>query len=217
MAKIKVAIVEDNAGVRNSLAKVIRASDNLICAGLYPTGEVALERLPQEVPDVVLMDINLPGISGIETTAGLKELLPNLDVIVITVYEDADNVFNALKAGACGYLLKRSTAKEVRDAIEEVSRGGAPMTSEIARKVVAVFQESIKNVSAEYSLSPRDKDIMNLLCQGFSNKEISDKLGLTPETVCWYLKTIYKKLHVHSRTQAVIKFKGMTSPAEALS
>jgi DNA-binding NarL/FixJ family response regulator len=206
---IKVAIVEDNAGIRNTLAKVIKASESMVCTELCSTGEEALERLTANPPDVVLMDINLPGISGIETTAKIKEKLPELDVIVITVYEDNESVFKALKAGACGYLLKRSTAQEIRTAIEEVSRGGAPMTSEIARKVVAVFQESSQNTKEEFSLSPRDKDIMNLLCQGFSNKEIADKLALTHETVCWYLKNVYKKLHVHSRTQAIIKFKGL--------
>lgn len=208
---IKVAVVEDDQGVRCTLERIIRTTKGFICGELCESGEEALERLPQHTPDIVLMDINMTGIDGIETTARLKALLPELDVMIITVYEDEDNVFKALQAGACGYILKSSSANEIRAAVKEVASGGAPMSTAIARKVVAAFQRRAlpQAESAELDLTSRDTDIMRLLSQGYSNKEIATQLDLSTDTICWFLKGIYKKLHVHSRTEAVIRFKGL--------
>jgi DNA-binding NarL/FixJ family response regulator len=157
-------------------------------------------------PDVVLMDIHLPGMSGIECTALLKKARNDLQVIMLTVYEDSDKIFKALRAGASGYLLKRTEPSQLLSAIKEIKEGGAPMTSEIARKVVEAFQAQEGSVPAAEALSRREKEILEMLCAGFANKEIADKLSLSIETVRGHLKHIYDKLHVQSRTQAVVKF-----------
>lgn len=152
------------------------------------------------------MDIHLPGMSGIECTALLKKARNDLQVIMLTVYEDSDRIFKALKAGASGYLLKRTEPAQLLAAIKEIKEGGAPMTSEIARKVVDAFQSQGESTSPAESLSKREKEILEMLCAGFANKEIADKLSLSIETVRGHLKHIYDKLHVQSRTQAVVKF-----------
>ncbi|RYD39171.1 MAG: response regulator transcription factor, partial [Verrucomicrobiaceae bacterium] len=160
-------------------------------------------------PDVVLMDIHMPGISGIETTARLKEMMPELQVIMVTVYRDHDKIFDALKAGACGYLLKRSSPEEVRRAIAEVRAGGAPMSAEIARRVVEAFHRPPIKPEDEVHLSKRETEILELLTQGLTNKEIADRLSLSVETVRVHLRRTYDKLHVHSRTEAVVKYRGI--------
>ncbi len=207
MNKIKVAIVEDDARFRKSLRQVIESKPGLTCVAEYATGTEAIAGIPRVLPAVVLMDLNLPDFSGAEVTAQLKTQLPNISVVVLTVYNDADHIFKALRAGAGGYLLKQATAAEILEAIAEAHRGGAPMTSEIARKVLAAFHEPKPAPSAMETLAPREKEILELVANGYANKEIADKLAITLSTVCWYLHEIYKKLHVQSRVQAVNKLR----------
>ena len=153
------------------------------------------------------MDLNLPDFSGAEVTARLKAELPDISVVVLTVYNDTEHIFKALRAGACGYLLKQATASEILEAIAEAHRGGAPMTSGIARKVIATFQEQPPVDDATAKLSPREREILGLVADGYTSKEVADKLSITISTVCWNLDEIYKKLHVHSRVQAVNKLR----------
>lgn len=206
-----VGIVEDNLGLGESLQRVVESTPDCEFAGLWRSGEEALHKVPVVKPDVVLMDINLPGISGIETTARLKQDIPGLLVIMVTVYRDHDKIFDALKAGACGYLLKRSSPAEVRRAIQDVREGGAPMSAEIARRVVEAFHKpqppAVAPASEQVHLSKRETEILEFLSQGLANKEIADKLTLSVETVRVHLKRIYDKLHVHSRTEAAMKYR----------
>ena len=204
---IKVAIVEDDARFRKSLRRVIESRAGLACIAEYATGAEALERIPRDHPEIVLMDLNLPDFSGAEVTAHLKSQLPAISVVILTVYNDAEHIFKALRAGACGYLLKQATASEILEAIAEAHRGGAPMTSEIARKVIAAFHEPKPAPAATSTLAPREREILELVANGYANKEIADKLTITLSTVCWYLNEIYKKLHVQSRVQAVNKLR----------
>lgn len=204
---IKVAIVEDETRFRQSLRRVIESKPDFSCVAEYATGAEALEKIPKNPADVVLMDLNLPDFSGAEVTAQLKAQLPDLSVVILTVYNDADHIFKALRAGAGGYLLKQATAAEILEAIAEAHRGGAPMTSEIARKVIAAFHEPRPAPSPTEVLAPREKEILELVANGYANKEIADKLAITLSTVCWYLHEIYKKLHVQSRVQAVNKLR----------
>jgi len=203
---IKVGIVEDDERFRKSLRRVIESASGYTCVAEYATGAAALESVPRDRPEVLLMDLNLPDCSGAEVTDRLKAQLPDLNVVVLTVYNDADHVFKALRAGANGYLLKQATAAEILESITEAHRGGAPMTSEIARKVVAAFREPAPSEAAE-TLSPRQREILELVANGYANKEIADKLSLSLGTVTWYLNEIYKKLHVQSRVQAVNKLR----------
>ncbi|MEI9960794.1 MAG: response regulator transcription factor [Limisphaerales bacterium] len=204
---IKVAIVEDDAKFQKSLRRVIESKPTQICTTVCSNGKEALENITKNPPDVVIMDLNLPDMSGADVTARLKAALPNLSVIVLTVYNDAENIFKALRAGASGYLLKQATAREILDAITDAYRGGAPMTSEIARKVIAAFREPTPVEAAAEPLAPREKEILDLVAEGYANKEIAEKLALTVGTVCWYLHEVYKKLHVQSRVQAVNKLR----------
>jgi DNA-binding NarL/FixJ family response regulator len=204
---IKVAIVEDNRSIRGSLRRILELSPGFQCVCAVGSGEEALAEFALSQPDVVLMDINLPGMSGIECTSQLRRLMPSLQVIMLTVYEDNERIFQALRAGAGGYLLKRAGMEPERllGAIREVKEGGAPMNSAIARKVVEAFQELADTGDTFAPLSRREKEILQLLCGGYANKEIADRLHLSVETVRDYLKSIYDKLHVRSRTQAVVK------------
>lgn len=206
-----IAIVEDNPGLGESLRAVVESTPDCRCLGLWQSGEAALKELPTLQPDVVLMDIHLPGISGIETTARLKMHLPGLLVMMVTVYRDHDKIFEALKAGASGYLLKRSSPAEVRKAILDLRGGGAPMSAEIARRVVEAFHKPTmpdgKAVVEGAQLTKRETEILDLLAQGLANKEIADRLTLSTETVRVHLKRIYDKLHVRSRTEAAIKYR----------
>jgi DNA-binding NarL/FixJ family response regulator len=210
MKMIKVAIVEDDIRFRKSLRRVIESKPGLTCVAEYGTGTEAIERIPLDLPEVVLMDLNLPDSSGADVTAHLKSQLPDISVVILTVYNDADHIFKALRAGASGYLLKQATAGEILEAIEDAHRGGAPMTSEIARKVIAAFHEPKPVLVATELLAPREKEILELVANGYANKEIADKLAITLSTVCWYLHEIYKKLHVQSRVQAVNKLRQTT-------
>jgi DNA-binding NarL/FixJ family response regulator len=204
---IKVAIVEDDAPFRKSLRKVIESRRDFACVSECGTGAEALERIPRDQPDIVLMDLNLPDFSGPEVTARLKAALPDISVVVLTVYNDTEHIFKALRAGACGYLLKQVTAREILEAIAEAHRGGAPMTSGIARKVIATFQDQPTTTDTTAKLAPREREILNLVADGYANKEIADKLSITLSTVCWHLNETYKKLHVQSRVQAVNKLR----------
>jgi DNA-binding NarL/FixJ family response regulator len=210
----RVAIVEDNKVIRESLVAYVHMDPDLKCICTCGTAEEALAILPQQRPDVVLMDIQLPQQSGIECTAQLKQLLPEVRIIMVTVYGDPDLILKALRAGACGYLLKRCTPEELITAVREVQQGGAPMSREIARKVISYFQEAAQppgpavDPAAEVeNLSPREREILELLTQGFSDKEIADKLGVKHGTVRWHLQHVYEKLHVRSRTEAALKFR----------
>ena len=203
---ITVSIVEDNDQLRGTLARVINRAEGFRCLSQYPDAEAAVEVLPRDRPDVVLMDINLPGMNGVECVRRLKELAPDSLVIMLTVYEDTENIFNALAAGASGYLLKRTPRAEVLDAIREVHRGGSPMTTHIARKVVQSFQQTGVSTQQTESLSPREQEVLDCLSKGFLYKEIADKLGIGYETVHTYIRRIYEKLQVRTRTEAVAKF-----------
>ena len=206
---ITVAIVEDDAGVRRSLEWLVKSCPEFSCVGACGSAEEALRVLPKAAPAVVLMDINLPNRSGIECTARLKELLPEVQVVMITVYDESEKVFNALRAGASGYILKRAAPERILQAIREVHAGGVPMSSEIARKVLGSFREPAPAASEEQNLSRREQELLELLAQGCSNKEIADRLSISIETVTWHLRHIYGKLHVRSRTQAVLRFLGL--------
>jgi DNA-binding NarL/FixJ family response regulator len=202
---ISVSIVEDNDKLRGTLARVLNRAEGFRCVSQYPSAEDALKDLPNVKPDVVLMDINLPGMNGVECVRQLKPLLPQTQVMMLTVYEDTENIFNALAAGANGYMLKRTSTKELIEAIHEVKRGGSPMTMHIARKVVQSFQKSAPAQPAEI-LSEREQQVLDLLSQGLIYKEISDKLGIGYETVHTYIRRVYEKLQVRTRTEAVAKF-----------
>jgi len=203
---ITVSIVEDNDKLRGTLARMIDRSEGFRCLSQHPSAEDALKELPQVRPNVVLMDINLPGMNGVECVRQLKPLLPETQTLMLTVYEDTENIFNALAAGAGGYLLKRTTSKELLEAIRAVHGGGSPMTMHIARKVVQSFQRTAASAQATENLSEREQQVLDLLSQGLIYKEISDKLGISYETVHTYVRRIYEKLQVRTRTEAVAKF-----------
>jgi DNA-binding NarL/FixJ family response regulator len=204
----EVAIVEDNAALGSSLRKIVESATDFRCVGVWTTAEEALKKIEAFRPQVILMDINLPGMSGIHATARIKQHLPELQVIMVTVYRDHDQIFAALKAGASGYLLKRSTPEEVRQAIRDVRSGGAPMSAEIARRVVEAFHQPAKAADTEtVKLSKRETEILEHLTKGLANKEIADRLDISVETVRVHLRRIYEKLHVHSRTEAAMKFR----------
>jgi len=200
-----VALVEDNADLRGTLSRVLNRAPGLQCVGQYGDAETALEGLPKDRPRVVLMDINLPGMNGVECVRRLKQLLPETLVVMLTAYEDTDNIFGSLEAGASGYLLKRSKSAEILEAIKEVLDGGSPMTAHIARKVVHSFQSKGASQDPTANLADREREVLDLLSQGFMYKEIADKLGISFETVRTYIRRIYEKLHVRSRTEAVAK------------
>jgi DNA-binding NarL/FixJ family response regulator len=205
-ASLTVAIVEDDAGIRESLAAFLGRAPGVRCAAVYPDAEQALQGLKSVVPDVVLMDINLPGMSGIEATRELKRLHPGARVLMLTVYEDNKALFDSLKAGACGYLLKRTASEKIVDAIREAREGGMPLTPRMASKVAAYFQDQGQTRSDLDSLSPREYQALELLAEGYLYKEIAEKMGVSVLTVQQFTKHIYEKLHVHSRTEAVVKF-----------
>ncbi len=204
---IKVAIVEDSRTTREGLERTIDLAPGYECVCSCSTGEEALQAVVPHAPDIILMDIQLPGITGIECVARLKELLPDSQFLMLTVYEDPDRVFSALRAGANAYLLKRSTPEQLFGAIRDVLDGGAPMSGAIARKVVAYFRDQQSTTEAVENLSRRESEVLELIVHGFSNKEIAGRLGLSVETLRWHLRQIYRKLHVHSRTEAALKYR----------
>lgn len=206
--KIKVSIVEDDAGTRDNLLKVLQAAPHLSCLAAFPHGEAALQGIPLQVPDVVLMDIRLPGMSGIECVAQLKEKLPKLDILMLTTYEESDLIFESLRAGATGYLLKNMPPAELITAVVQAHTGGSPLSMRIARKIVGHFQQLKKNKPETDALTKREHEILTLLAKGFLYKEIADQLQISLNTVRVHVQKVYEKLHVHSRSQAIMRFLG---------
>ena len=203
---IRVAIVDDDPGVRAQLGQAVARFEGCVCAGQFESGQAALAGLPAAAPDVVLMDINMPGMTGIECVRLLKPTCPRVEFIMLTVYEDTESVFNALAAGASGYLLKLATRPELLEAIQCVQAGGSPMTSHIARKVVQSFRRAAPQQSEITALTPREQEVLELLAKGFLYKEIAATLSISYDTVHNHIRHIYEKLQVRSRTQAVAKF-----------
>jgi DNA-binding NarL/FixJ family response regulator len=203
---IQVAVVEDDEEIRANLTHRIGESPSMRLLRSYPDAESALAELPKLHPDVVLMDINLPGIDGVECVRQLKPKLPKAQFVMLTVYEDANRLFKSLMAGASGYLLKRTPPAKLLAAIREAHDGGSPMTPQIARRVVQHFQELPEPSSELQKLTPRETEVLNQLAKGFRYKEIVDNLGISSGTLHSYIRSIYEKLHVHSRTEAVVKF-----------
>jgi len=213
---IRVSIVEDNERVRNGLERLIRLSSGFECCSVHPDAESALAALPDAAPDVVLMDINLPGMNGVECVRQLKERLPEMQVVMLTVYENTELIFQALSAGATGYMLKQTPPEELLAAVRDVHGGGSPMSSHIARKVVASFQRN-NPVSREMdSLTAREQQVLDYLAKGFLYKEIADTMGISYDTVHTHVRKIYEKLHVRSRTEAVMKKLGQALPSTAI-
>lgn len=202
----RIAVVEDSATVRESLVKLLDATPGYRCVCACGSAEAALVEVPRHAPDLVLMDIHLPGESGIVCTARLTGLLADLQVIMLTVYKDTNLIFDALKAGACGYVLKRAKPEEVLKAIHDARNGGAPMTPEIARMVVRSFRGDGIGLGESCGLSPRQMEVLSLLSAGRTNKEIASASGLSEGTVRTHLMQIFKKLHVHRRSEAVATY-----------
>ncbi|HEY1787971.1 MAG TPA: response regulator transcription factor [Verrucomicrobiae bacterium] len=202
--QIKVVIVDDDEEIRGSLAALIRRASNLKLLGDYANAETALKEIPRHPPDVVLMDINLPGMKGFECVRQLKATNPEVQFLMLTVYEDSDSLFNSLKAGASGYLLKRTASSKLLEAIRDVYNGGAPMTPQLARRVVQFFSKPAEGALSE--LTPGEREFLGQLANGYAYKEIADRMKISIDTVRSYVRTVYEKLHVHSRTEAVVKY-----------
>ncbi|MDB2429491.1 MAG: response regulator transcription factor [Akkermansiaceae bacterium] len=205
--KKTIALVEDDILLRDQLIKILNDAPDLEVLLAVSTGEEALEKIPSHSPDVILLDINLPGKSGVECIRELKKKCPRTEVIMLTAYEEEDNIFNALREGASGYLLKTSSPEELFDAIRDVYSGGAPFSSHIARKVAQYFRQDREVVEENESLSPREREVLKLLSSGYIYKEVADQLNITIETVRTYVKRICAKLHVRSKTEAILKFR----------
>ena len=203
---ITVSIVDDEKELRESIETFIDGSPGFRCVSAYHSAETALKHLPQDRPDVVLMDIHLTGMSGIECVEHLKTMMPEMQVMMLTVYEDTDQIFRALSAGASGYMLKRSTPAKLLEAIKELNEGGSPMSSSIARKVVASFQKSGQIRDEKTNLSPREQMVLESMAKGLTYKQTADQLGISIDTIRTYVRRIYEKLHVQSRTEAVAKY-----------
>jgi len=208
--KIKsIVIVEDNPGIRQMLSRVLESAPGLELLAAYESGEEALEGVRKLKPRVVVMDIQLPGMNGIDCTRAVREISPDTQVLVLTVFGDSEHVFEALKAGASGYLLKRTSREEILEAIDLVRNGGAPMSGGIARLVVESFrQKGGKSTKTSELLSTREEEILGLLAKGYIAKEIADQLSISFFTVRFHIRKIYEKLHVHSKTEAILRFLG---------
>ncbi len=210
---VRVAIVEDNRKLRLELAATISTTPGLECVATCSTGEDALQKLPATAPNVIVMDINLQGMSGIDCTRQIKQLLPEVQIVMLTMFDDSDKIFAALRAGASGYLLKRFAATELLNAIQQAHQGGSPMTPQIARQVVKAFQDDEtaprpKPAGEVANLTDRERELLQLMANGKHYKEVADALNISTDTVRSHIRRIYKKLHVHSRTEAVVKFLG---------
>lgn len=205
---ITIALVEDDYKTRKNLAELLGGESRVRCTGIYSDGETAVREIPLLKPEVALVDINLPGISGIECVELLKKSLPKLQVLMLTKYEESDLIFSSLRAGASGYLLKKMLTVELISAIDQVYAGGAPMTMQIARKVVEHFTRAKSPPADLEKLTPREHEVLALLAKGFLYKEISDQLGISLHTFRSHQRAIYEKLHVHSRTEATVKYFG---------
>jgi DNA-binding NarL/FixJ family response regulator len=204
---IKVGIVEDNKTLREGFETLLNRTPGLQCVCTCGTVAEALKKIPKAQPDVILMDIQLPDSTGVECTAKIKEQMPAVHIVILTVYEDSERIFQALRAGACGYLLKRAQPEMVIAAVKEAHEGGVPMTPEIARKVIGQFRQQATTAAQTEDLTDREREVLELVMHGFGNKAIADRLGVTVAAVKWHLQHIYEKLHVHSRTEAALKFK----------
>lgn len=204
---LRISIVEDDQLTRETLVKVINSSPQYECIAAYGSAEEALREIPGHLPDVILMDIELPGKSGIECTAALKTAHPGLQILIVTTYDDSELIFNALRSGADGYLLKRSRPAAILRAIAEVHRGGAPMSTNIARLVVSHFYPNKKITGELETLSPREREVLEQLAKGSLYKEVADLLGISMSTVNSHVESIYRKLHVQTRTEAVLKLR----------
>ncbi len=209
---ITICIVEDDAGLRESIAGFIAGAAGFACLGAFASGEEALKAIPGLQPAVVLMDINLPGISGIQCVKRLKEKVPGLQAMMLTVYENSDRIFEALAAGACGYLLKSTPPEKLLEAIEDMQNGGSPMSSHIARKVVQAFQPQARTTPLLEQLAPREQEVLDLLSKGCAYKQIAAELSLSMGTIRTYIRRIYEKLHVNCRTDAVVKYLDAAGP-----
>lgn len=211
---IQVALVEDDPGVRSNLAAMLDSSPGFHCQAAYADGSAALKGIPAKRPDVVLMDINLPGMLGTECVSRLKSVVPGLPVLMLTVYDDSEQIFGSLMAGATGYLLKRTPKDKLLEAIREINAGGAPMSRQIARRVVRYFQElkqtpeMARRAPEVETLTDREEQVLAHLAKGHAYKEIAGFMGISFETVRTHVRTIYEKLHVHSRTEATLKYLG---------
>jgi DNA-binding NarL/FixJ family response regulator len=202
---ITISIVEDQRDMREGLVEWLGNAPGLSCVGAHATAEEALRDIPAEKPDVVLMDINLTGMSGIQCVSRLKERLPTTQVLMLTTYDDGDLIFDSLRAGANGYLLKNMPREELVEAVHQVRAGGAPMSLQIARKVINYFHQASKPAAELGQLTGREQEILKLLAKGYMYKEIADHLGISMSTVRTHISAVYEKLHVHSRTEAAMK------------
>lgn len=204
METINVIIIEDNEQYRHGLMQLINGTPGYSCVGAFADCEKALPQICDLLPEVILMDIGLPGMSGIEGVKAIKPLFPEIEILMLTIYEDDDKVFQSLYAGASGYLLKKTPPAKILAAIEEIHAGGAPMSAKIARRVLDVFHKKMPTDDAE-QLSVREQEILQLLVEGLSHKAIAERLFISPHTVRTHLKNIYEKLHVHSKSEAAVK------------
>jgi len=202
---VKVAIIEDVRSLREGIGLLIGGTPGFQCTGSFRTMEEALDKISFNLPDVVLVDIGLPGLSGIEGTRLLKERYPNLTLLILTVYEDDDRIFAALCAGACGYLLKKTPPARLLESLKEAFHGGAPMSPEVAHRVVALFREIRPPEKADYHLTPHELRLLKLLVEGHNYKTAAAQLGVSLNTVCFHIKSVYGKLQVHSKSEAVAK------------
>src|SRR5262249_10903728 len=205
---IRVSIVEDNATLRGTLEKMFNEAPGMQCVSAHPTGEDAINKMPAANPDVALVDIHLPGMGGIECVAKLKRQFAKLQMLMLTRYEQNDLIFNSIRAGASGSLLKNTPLTELIQAVEQVHAGGAPMTMQIARKVMDHFRKIQQPAAEVEKLTPREHEVLTLLAKGYPYKQIGDELGISINTLRNRLRAIYEKLHVHSRTEATVKFLG---------
>jgi len=206
----RVVVVEDDSSLRKTMIAFINRSPGFCCAGTFADGETALAEIAPLKPDVVLMDIGLPGMSGIECVSRLKALLPATPIIMLTVYDEGDYLFDSLKAGASGYLLKRAIGDKLLEAMQEARAGGLPLTRHMAAKVGQYFQKFGRSQTQVHSLTPREQEVLQLLADGFRYKEIAGVMGISLDTVREHARRIYGKLHVNSRTEAVVKYLGGT-------
>lgn len=202
---ITVALVEDNADLRVGTTYVLKASPAFEVVGSFEKAEDLIENFDELLPDVILMDIELPGMNGIEATGILKKEHPHVQIVILSVFEDDDNVFKAICAGACGYVAKPVMPSQVLDLVEQAFAGASPMSPHIARKVLNMFKQHLPPPKADYNLTPRELEVLDLLIQGFDNKMIAEKLFLSTFTIRAHIRNIYDKLHVHSKSQAVAK------------
>ena len=205
--KKNVVLVEDDLLLKEQLIKILGGVDDIEVSFSVSSGEEALKKIPAMAPDVILLDINLPGKSGIECIRDLKKFCPNTEIIMLTAYEEEDNIFNALREGASGYLLKTCAPEELFEAIRNVYTGGVPFSSHIARKITQYLRQDREIVEENESLSPREREVLTLLSSGYIYKEVADQLNITVETVRTYVKRICAKLHVRSKVEAILKFR----------